>query len=261
MEFNFVPTKFEKKWLQGCLATFVDEGLIDTILYPVKGGKEAAVYCCRSGSVGETDLLAAKVYRPRRERAMRNQAQYQLGRDFLGVPGAPRRKAAMARAIKRRKKFGRELQDTSWIAHEYDSMATLHAAGGSVPKPVARTSSVVLMEFVGDADEAAPALNEISLSVTAAHRAFDEIVRNIELLLKFDRVHADLSAHNVLYWQDRAVLIDFPQVVDARQHPAAFELLARDLDHICKYFARYISGLNPASIITRLTAQYHRGEL
>ena len=256
MNFAFEPTQFERKWLHSCLATF-DEGPIDTILYPVKGGKEAAVYCCQTA---EGELLAAKVYRPRRDRAMRNQAQYQIGRDFLGTPGAPRRKAAVRRATKRRSKYARELQDSSWIAHEHESMSALHAAGGSVPKPVARTSSVLLMEYVGDADAAAPALNETTLSLTAAHRAFDEIIQNVELLLKLDRVHADLSAHNVLFWENHAVLIDFPQVVDARFHPGALKLLTRDVDHICKYFSRQIS-VDPAAIVARLTNQYHRGEL
>ena len=260
MDFAFEPSTFERKWLQGCLATFVDDGLIDAILYPVKGGKEAAVYCCRTRS-GSDELVAAKVYRPRQERAMRNQAQYQMGRDFLGTPGAPRRKAAVARAIKRRSKFARQLQDSSWIAHEHDSMSALYSVGGSVPRPVARSTSVLLMEFVGDDHAAAPALNEVTLSVTAAHRAFDEIIQNVELLLRQDRVHADLSAHNVLFWHSHAVLIDFPQVVDARHHPAAFELLNRDVRHICKYFSRQINGLDPAAIVTRLTTQYHRGAL
>ena len=82
----------------------------------------------------------------------------------------------------------------------------------------------------------------------------------MELLLKLDRVHADLSAHNVLFWENHAVLIDFPQVVDARFHPGALKLLTRDVDHICKYFSRQIS-VDPAAIVARLTNQYHRGEL
>ena len=49
----------------GYLDPFVDEGWIDEILYEVKSGKEATVFCCRAGSAapnGHT-LLAAKVYR------------------------------------------------------------------------------------------------------------------------------------------------------------------------------------------------------
>ncbi|CAN5176910.1 hypothetical protein BH20ACT24_BH20ACT24_02080 [soil metagenome] len=34
-------------------------------------------------------------------------------------------------------------------------------------------------------------------------------------------------------------MIDFPQSIDARTNPNAHELLARDLKHLCRHFARY----------------------
>lgn len=112
------------------------------------------------------------------------------------------------------------------------------------------------MEFIGDENQAAPALNEITLSMTAAHRVFDRIVENIELLLRHDRIHGDLSAYNVLYWDGKEVLIDLPQVVDASRRPDAFDLLARDVHHICKHFQRYIEGIDPSAILSRLVSEY-----
>ena len=91
------------------------------------------MYCCQAGPGVAMELLAAKVYRPRRERAMRNQAEYQLSRDFLGMKEESRRQGALRRAVKRRKRFGRQVEDVSWIAHEFDSLNAMHEAGGSVP--------------------------------------------------------------------------------------------------------------------------------
>ena len=51
-----------------------------------------------------------------------------------------------------------------------------------------------------------------------------------------ERVHGDLSAYNVLWWRERAVLIDFSQTVDVVTHPAAFTLLERDLRALAPYF-------------------------
>ncbi len=35
------------------------------------------------------------------------------------------------------------------------------------------------------------------------------------------------------------ILIDFAQVVDPQQNPAVFPLLVRDIERVCRYFARY----------------------
>ena len=52
-------------------------------------------------------------------------------------------------------------------------------------------------------------------------------------------MHADLSAFNVLWWDDAVWLIDFPQAVDVTINPHAFEYLYRDLGNIGHWFARH----------------------
>jgi RIO kinase 1 len=68
---------------------------------------------------------------------------------------------------------------------------------------------------------------------------FRRLLWNVELWLHHGRVHGDLSAFNVLYWEGRAVVIDFPQAVDPDVNPNAYQLLARDLTNLCSYFRRY----------------------
>src|SRR5215207_9293034 len=83
------------------LESFFADGLITRVLYTVKSGKEATVYCCEAvDGVGER-LLAAKVYRPREHRNFRNDAVYQAGR----AHGKHREQ----RAFEKKTRFGREV--------------------------------------------------------------------------------------------------------------------------------------------------------
>jgi serine/threonine-protein kinase RIO1 len=50
-------------------------------------------------------------------------------------------------------------------------------------------------------------------------------------------VHADLSAFNLLWWEEKLWLIDFPQAIDVTTNPHAFEYLHRDLTNIGGRFA------------------------
>ena len=66
--------------------------------------------------------------------------------------------------------------------------------------------------------------------------------RNIELALLHGRIHGDLSAYNVLYWQGAVTLIDFAQAVDPYHNSDVFSLFTRDVERTCQYFERY--GVN-----------------
>ena len=74
MNFNFEATHFERAWLKQALEGFYEDGWITDILYRVKGGKEANVYCCKAHPDTGFELIAAKVYRHRRLRSMKNYA-------------------------------------------------------------------------------------------------------------------------------------------------------------------------------------------
>ncbi len=65
----------------------------------------------------------------------------------------------------------------------------------------------------------------------------EQLLHNLTIFLDCDHVHGDLSPYNILYWQDRLQIIDFPQAVDALDNPHAFGLLARDVEIVPAYFA------------------------
>jgi RIO kinase 1 len=71
-------------------------------------------------------------------------------------------------------------------------------------------------------------------------------------------IHADLSAYNVLYWEGSVTIIDFPQAVDPLGNRSGFDLLRRDVQRLCDYFARYGVRANPQALAGELWTWYER---
>jgi RIO kinase 1 len=257
-----------KDTLSDVLDAFFAEGLIDEVLHVVKSGKEATVYCCRASEsyragqlIGaqrdyvsaRAELLAAKVYHPRKFRAFQDDSVYLAGRGFG--------KARDRRAVKRRTRHGVDVLSGSWVHAEYDTLRLLHRAGVHVPRPVACAGGAILMEYVGDAEAAAPLLNSVTLSRDEAPALFESLLQDVALCLACNRVHGDLSAYNVLYWHGAWWLIDFPQAVDARFNPNAYFLLRRDLENVCRYFERYGVAADPSRLMASLWQRFLDGTL
>lgn len=256
---SYHPGHFEQGWLLQSLQSFYQEGVITDVLALVRGGKEANVYCCAADPdhTGET-LLAAKVYRPRMLRHLRNDSLYRERRQVLTAEGRAVKgnEHRILRALGKKTAYGQEVAQTSWLMYEYTTLQTLHAAGAAVPRPVAVNEQTILMGYVGDRQEAAPTLNQIRLDRDEAEPLFREVLRNVELMLRHGMVHGDLSAYNLLYWDGRLTLIDFPQVIDPGTNASACAILARDLRRVCEYFARQGVAADPAAIADDLWRRY-----
>lgn len=225
---------------------FLDEAMITQVLNVVKSGKEATVYRCRAHPSLGVPYAAVKCYHSAFHRSFQRAARYEEGR-VIG-------KGQVARAIKNRTEFGREAQLALWVDHEFEVLSTLHDAGADVPEPFACTDNAVLMELLGDEAGAAPQLQSAPVAPGEADDLLDRVLWNIELFMRENVVHADLSAFNILYAGGRLTIIDFPQAVDPRTNPSAQQLLERDLRNVLKYFARHQVGLeeDPASMARRL---------
>lgn len=237
--FTYKASRHEQRWLPATLQGFYDDSLITDVLARVKGGKEANVYCCQANPSLGLELLAAKIYRPSLLRNLKNDALYKEGRLVLSDEGKTRLDGRSRRAIQKKTRIGSEMSITSWIEHEYQTLFRLYAAGGDVPRPVAQAGSAILMAYIGELGNPAPALSDVALGRDEAHSLFERLMWNVRLMLDHDLVHADLSAYNVLYWEGTATIIDFPQVIDPLRHRLGFDLLLRDVQRLCGYFARY----------------------
>lgn len=223
------------------MAPLIEDKLIDEVIRPIKSGKEAVVYCCRANETLGGGLIAAKIYRPVERRSFKNDAVYQQGRERGARPDA-----RTLRALGKKTKRGRVHKFSAWIAHEFRTMSLLHQAGADVPEPIERVGPVILMEYFGDEQGPAPVLVGVTMDAGEVVTIYQQILRNIELFLVQHRVHADLSAYNMLYVDDHIVIIDFPQSVDPRYNDEAFDLLVRDLKNVNAYFAEYdIEAVDP----------------
>ena len=51
-------------------------------------------------------------------------------------------------------------------------------------------------------------------------------------------IHGDLSAYNILLWEDESIIIDVPQVVDPMSNANARWIFDRDVKRVCEYFTK-----------------------
>lgn len=255
------PRHFERRWLIDSLGSFYGNRQITDVLHLVKGGKEANVYCCQAHPEADVPLLAAKLYRPRILRHLKNNAVYKEGRMLRDADGKLILGSREARAMHKKTRFGKDLDLTAWIGHEYEAQTLLYEAGADVPRPVAHGGNAILMAYLGQEGLPAPMLQEVTLAPEEAQPLFRRIMDNVQLMLSHHLVHADLSAYNILYWEGRIALIDFPQMVDARTNPNAFDLLERDVQRVCDYFADYHVRADATALAADLWHRYMRAEL
>lgn len=209
------------------------------LLWQLRSGKEATVYVVqateKSWPERPSASLAAKLYVDSRVRSFKNDALYRQGR-FIG-------NQRMEKAIDQRSQFGISAQNILWVEEEYRQLHSLHKAGIAVPKPIAHAGNVILMEFIGDGDGPAPRLSEAGLSLEEATEALEQAIHNLGLMLANGKVHGDYSTFNLLWWEERVVVIDFPQMVEWDKNPKANEILERDVNGLCRTFGHL--GLHP----------------
>lgn len=229
------------------LYPLIENKTLSQVRHLVKSGKEATVYCCEAGtelrSAEPGTLIAVKIYRPREHRSFKNDTVYRGAR----LAGNSREE----RAARNKTNFGREVLFGEWSGHESATLATLHEAGIPVPKPLGSAESVILMEYLGDENQAAPQLISVELEPRTAHRLYPHLMSVIEHMLNVRHVHGDLSAYNILYWKRRAWVIDVPQTVHPWENANAYELLLRDVVNVTRYFAEQGVRVEPPDRVAR----------
>jgi RIO kinase 1 len=257
--FTYKAARFEEAWLLDSLIDISEYNWISDVLRKIKVGKEASVYLCRSGSAIQAPYVAAKIYRPRSLRNLKNDSQYREGRVDLDEDGNTLWKEADVNAIIKRTSYGEEVRHRSWMAYEFKTLEMLYEAGADVPKPYAIDKNTIVMDYIGDLSSPAPLLTSVTLDRDEVHPLFERVIRNIDLILSKERIHGDLSAYNILYWGGDITLIDFPQVVQPESNPASWTIFLRDVTRICQYFASQGLKRDARKLATELwTSHGHR---
>lgn len=123
----------------------------------------------------------------------------------------------------------------SWVQREYRNLLKAREANVSVPTPFTFSNNVLVLEFIGDEGVFAPKLkDEIPKN---KKEFFEKVVANMKRLHKAGLVHADLSAFNILNYNESPVFIDFSQCITL-ESSRSNEYLARDIRNICNFFKK-----------------------
>ena len=253
---SFSGSHHEREWILDALGPFYDKRLVADVLHQIRGGKEATVYCCAAFPEAGLGLIAAKIYRPRMFRNLRNDARYREGRPVLDEDGKTERSIRAMRAVRKGTAYGKALLHYAWMEWEYATLQRLSEAGVDVPRPLASGNNAILMEYVGEEGRPAPTLNHVRLAPPQVQPTFERLVQDLDLMLSCERVHGDFSAYNVLYWEGQVKIIDFPQAVNAFMHPEGYAIFQRDVERLCQYFAPYGVGQDPELLARDMWHKY-----
>lgn len=187
----------------------------------IKSGKEATVHLLNV----DNNLMALKVYKSNTKFSSRN-----VYFDISEI-GDKR----LIRGAKKKTERGLEAIKNSWIYREFKILKELYDLGALVPKPILIYENSILMEYLGNIYEPAPRLSEIKVHKDIINRTLNIILDHIELFKELGFTHGDLSASNILWFNEKPYIIDFPQVVYDKNKNFK-EKYKKDLDNIMKYF-------------------------
>ncbi|MDY6761650.1 MAG: serine protein kinase RIO [Candidatus Nanohaloarchaea archaeon] len=206
------------------------DGHFDVIGGFVKDGKESKVAVADKGE----ELRAVKLYVVEASN-YRDMEQYLVGDPRFEGIATDRRSVIF-----------------NWAKKEFRNLEKARHLGIPAPEPVAVEKNVLVMEFIGQEYRPAPKLQEVDLENPEV--ALDRLPSYMQTLWQdAEMVHGDLSAFNVLLWEEQLRPIDFSQAV-LKAHPRADELLRRDVENIADHFRRqYSMAVEEAEILDTIT--------
>ena len=194
-------------------------GLATDVLYQMKSGKEASIFLAK----WKDHPIILKAYRLWHSSHKMSKSQGYI------ASGTSKRTHCILGMI----------EDLAVI--EYDVLMNSFKAGVHVPTPISRVGNYLTMRFIGDGLKPAPKLKDVHLDDPEV--VLDQILDDFLIMYRDAHyVHGDLSAYNILWWKDRAWIIDVPQAYKVGVHSdmrKAEVLLHRDIKNVLKYFESY----------------------
>ena len=220
-------------------------GFLDELISGIKPGKEASVFLGRNSD----GFVAVKLYTDLRVRSFKRDASYREGR-FIGD-------TRIEKAIEQGSQKGLNAHQILWVQEEFRQMKHLYRHDVTVPKAIAVNGISLVMEFIGDENgNPAPRISDLKMEKDVAEEAFRQSVQNLKLIVKSGRVHGDYSAFNILWRNEKAVVIDFPQVMEFKNNPNANAFLERDVHSLCKSFIKQGLKADEAKVLREVRAGY-----
>jgi RIO kinase 1 len=210
------------------VSRLVNQGLFDVLDHPISSGKEGGVFRASKG----TELRAVKIYR----------ISNTMFRRLPAYAVEELRREASAR------NYGGLI--FAWTRREHTILGRLNEAGVRAPKPYGHYRNVLVMEFIGNEEGAAPRLKDVPIDDPAG--LYEELVREFGRMIRVAKlVHGDLSPYNTLYHDGRVVVIDVAQSIRS-DHPDARRLLERDILNFSRFLGRLGYEVEPAEFLASI---------
>jgi len=237
------PSDPNSKFENSDLNALSKQGFLDELISGIKTGKEASVFLGRNSD----GFVAVKIYTDLRVRSFRRDESYREGR-FIGD-------SRIEKAIEQGSQKGLDAHQILWVQEEFRQMQHLARHGVNVPKAIAVNGISLVMEFIGDEHgNHAPRISDLKMEKEAAEEAFSQSVQNLKRIVRSGRVHGDYSTFNILWHDQKAVVIDFPQVMEFKNNPNANAFLARDVRSLCKSFMKQGIRADEANVLREIRA-------
>lgn len=203
-------------------------GVLRSIDYPVKTGKEANVF---KGTFDDGEDVAIKIYRVATA-TFRHILKY--------IEGDPR--------FFRVPRDRRELVH-AWAKKEYRNLERFREAGVDVPVPYRALNNIVIMEYLANENGPAKSMKEEGPDNDPT-QAFEKLWDDYKKMLSKARmVHADFSEYNVLMPNGQPRIIDVGQAV-LDKHPMADEFMERDIKGLARFFRNLDVELDELAMLT-----------
>ncbi|KAL7420702.1 Serine/threonine-protein kinase rio1 [Cryptotrichosporon argae] len=215
------------------LSALVNRGFFGVIEYCVSTGKEANVYYAHPSATPPPEpmpypsALAIKIYRTSILNFRARQSYIVGEHRFRGGYASARNPRKMVRL---------------WAEKELRNLRRLGQGGVRAPVVVEQRENVLVMEFLGQGNNASPRLKDADISKSKLPRLYAELLVAMRRMYHVCHlVHADLSEYNILYHAGHLYIIDVSQSVE-HDHPAAFDFLRSDIRNVEDYFVRRSGG-------------------
>lgn len=211
--------------IEGLLKLF-NKKIIKEMIFPVKEGKESVIFY---GKGFEENEIAIKIYRIF-YCDFKNMWKYLIADPrFFNI------------------KKDRKSIVFAWCKREFKNLKIAYdKAKILAPKPIAFWRNILVMEFIGKNGNPAPRLCDIEIQNPEA--IYSTILEQIKKLYHVGLVHGDLSAFNILLFDNKPFFIDFSQGVK-KDHPLFKEFLLRDIKNINDFFKKFIQVIPEEEIL------------
>lgn len=224
------------KTAKGVFDDFTDRNLFELqsrevfeeLISPLKVGKESNVFIAKRG----TEKIIVKIYR------LQN-CDFNRMYDYI-------RKDTRYEYLKKHK---REII-FAWTQREYKNLLKADKAGVMVPKPLAWKFNILVEEMIGDEE---PALPLKDMHPENPKEFLELIIIEMKKMYRVGLIHGDLSAFNILNYNEKPVLIDFSQSTLVKT-PNSEELLERDVKNIVQFFRKLGVKSEIEDILVRIRA-------